>query len=66
MGGWQTITAFLEMGGYGPYVWSAYGLVLGALTLNALWAYRLAKETERRLRRLLQGARKRSPISRRP
>jgi heme exporter protein D len=29
------ITEFLMMGGYAPYVWSSYGLVLGVLLYNA-------------------------------
>jgi heme exporter protein CcmD len=29
------------MGGYGPYVWSAYGITLATLVVNAWWIRRL-------------------------
>jgi heme exporter protein D len=29
------------MGGYAPYVWSAYGITLAALALNVWWIRRL-------------------------
>ena len=32
------MTEFLEMGGYGLYVWSAYGLSLVVLVLNVVAA----------------------------
>jgi heme exporter protein D len=52
------IEAFLAMGGYASYVWSAYGValvVLGGLVLQSLRRYRMSlkalDELERRERR---------------
>ena len=28
MGQWESISAFISMGGYGQYVWGSYGMVL--------------------------------------
>lgn len=28
MGQWESFTHFISMGGYGQYVWGAYGMVL--------------------------------------
>jgi heme exporter protein D len=36
------MTAFLEMGGYAAYVWSAYGITLAVLLLN-IWSARRAR-----------------------
>ena len=33
---------FLAMGGYAPYVWSAYGITLAVLLLN-IWSARRAR-----------------------
>ena len=41
---------FLSMGGYGAFVWSAYGLAFLVLTVHALLAYRALRETQKRLR----------------
>ncbi|HEY5569565.1 MAG TPA: heme exporter protein CcmD [Gammaproteobacteria bacterium] len=35
------MSEFLYMGGYAPYVWSAYGITLAALVLNVWWIRRL-------------------------
>lgn len=35
------MSEFFAMGGYGPYVWSAYGITLAALVLNVWWIRRL-------------------------
>lgn len=32
------MTEFFHMGGYGPYVWSAYGLTLAVLLFNLIQA----------------------------
>jgi len=40
---------FLAMGGYAPYVWSAFGISLAVLLANVLAARRLEKVTRRRL-----------------
>ena len=34
------MSSFLAMGGYGAYVWSAYGITLLVLILNIWWARR--------------------------
>jgi len=42
---------FLDMNGYGPYVWSAYAIAIGGLVLNIWLArrqLRLAREEARR------------------
>ena len=36
------MTDFLQMGGYAPYVWSAYGITLAVLLLN-IWSARRAR-----------------------
>lgn len=33
---WQTLTQFLQMGGYAIYVWPAYGITLIILIVNLL------------------------------
>lgn len=48
----MSLQAIASMGGYGAYIWPAYGLaavILGGMTLNAVLRYRSAK---RRLQRL--------------
>ncbi len=51
----MTFSEFLHMGGYAPYVWSAYALVLVVLVANAVAPLarhrRLLRETLRRHRR---------------
>ena len=32
----MSLAEFIEMGGYGKYVWSCYGISLVALTLNII------------------------------
>ena len=32
------------MGGYAPYVWSAYGITLAVLVLNVWWIRRLHRQ----------------------
>ena len=50
----ESFSAFLAMGGHGPYVWSCYGLTLAVLLFDGL-------APGRRKRRFLreQGARQR-------
>jgi heme exporter protein D len=43
---------FLHMGGYAPYVWSAYGITLLVVALNIWSANRRRAETLERARRL--------------
>lgn len=42
---------FLEMGGYGAYVWSSYALVAVVLTGNVAWPYLRLRRLRRELRR---------------
>jgi heme exporter protein CcmD len=44
---------FLEMSGYWPFVWSAYGIAVGALVLNAWQARRLLARARNEARRRL-------------
>ncbi len=37
---WTSLDQFLHMGGYGLYVWGAYGVTLAALLAEALLARR--------------------------
>jgi heme exporter protein D len=52
---WGSAAEFLAMGGYGPYVWGAYGLTAALLALET-WA------TLRRRRRALEIARRASAV----
>ena len=48
---WGSAAAFFAMGGYGPYVWGAYGLtamLLGLEVRSALRRRRRALETAQR------------------
>jgi len=40
---------FLEMGGYGFYVWTAYGVTFAVLLLNILWPIMQRKQLLRQL-----------------
>ena len=44
---------FLAMGGYAAYVWPAYGLTLGVIVLNIIWARRLLARSREEARRRL-------------
>lgn len=46
------MTEFLHMGGYAAYVWSAYGITLGVVLLNAWSAHRRRTGTLERARQL--------------
>ena len=49
----ETFLTFIHMGGYAAYVWPSYGLTLGVIVLNIVWARRLlAKSREDARRRL--------------
>jgi heme exporter protein D len=41
----NTLAEFLRMGGHGAYVWSAYGLSLAVLIVNAV----ISRRRERRM-----------------
>jgi len=45
--------AFLDMGGYAPFVWPSYGLVIAAIVLNIVWARRALQQARRNARRRL-------------
>jgi heme exporter protein D len=36
---WGSVGEFIAMGGYGPYVWGAYGMLVAALTVE-VWLLR--------------------------
>lgn len=44
------MSEFWRMGGYGAYVWSAYGITLAVLVLNVWAAKRAHRRSLRRLR----------------
>lgn len=46
---------FLIMGGYGAYVWPAYGIVLVVMVVNAILPGRRQQALLKQLRRRLQG-----------
>lgn len=48
---WGSFAEFLHMGGYGLYVWGAYGVTLAALALEAGGLAARERGTVRRLRR---------------
>lgn len=56
---------FLSMGGYGVYVWTAYGVTALALLLLFLWSWfgARARETELEQVRQLSRAERRTPSS---
>jgi heme exporter protein D len=54
------VREFLAMGGYGAYVWSAFGLtalVLGGLLWQSLWLARRREAELERLRKAVRGER---------
>jgi len=53
---WNSFDEFLAMGGYGPYVWGSYALVLLLMLLEPVLA-------DRRHRRALEQARDNPEIS---
>lgn len=59
------MTDFLAMGGYAPYVWSAYGITLLVILLN-IWAARRARvrPLERLARTAGETRRRRQPTVR--
>lgn len=44
------MTEFFQMGGYAPYVWSAYGITLLVIVANAWWARKKLADALRRAR----------------
>jgi heme exporter protein CcmD len=47
------VTEFLQMSGYGAYVWSAYGIAIGGLVLNVWLARRRQHQALTQVRRRL-------------
>jgi heme exporter protein D len=52
---WASLDDFLHMGGYGLYVWGAYGVTLAALAFEALSLALKERSTLARLQRELGG-----------
>ena len=52
----EPVARFLAMGGYGAYVWPAYGLTLAVLGGLLWWSLGAYRRSQRRLEQL-QGAR---------
>jgi heme exporter protein D len=46
----ENMQAFITMGGYGCYVWPAYGLMFVILSLNVIQPYRRLRKIIARLR----------------
>lgn len=40
---WGSLSAFLDMGGYGLYVWGSYGVTALALLLEVIFVVRRAR-----------------------
>lgn len=49
---WRSWAAFIEMGGYGLYVWGSLGMMAGVMALE-LWQLRARRQ---RLRRAGEGS----------
>ena len=49
----QFFVQFIHMGGYGPYIWTAYGLTAGVYLWNILSARRLHTSAVMRARQRL-------------
>lgn len=48
----NSVSAFLAMGGYGPYVWTCYGAFCGCLGLLTWQSVRRRRTVEANVRRL--------------
>jgi heme exporter protein CcmD len=48
------VSEFLNMGGYGAYVWPAYGLTFVVIAWNIIWARRLLARSREEARRRLE------------
>lgn len=47
---WTGVAAFLNMGGYGLYVWGSYAVTLGLLALEAIAVTQRERRLVKRLR----------------
>ncbi len=50
----KTLADFLDMGGYGAYVWGSYGICTAVMVWNLLQARKQAQLIRQRIRRHLQ------------
>ena len=50
----DSFTAFIEMGGHGPFVWSCYALFFVSLAVMVWWSLRQRRQLQARLRRQWQ------------
>lgn len=46
--------AFLDMGGYGAYLWPAYAVTCAVIVLNIFWARRALAQAQAQARRRLR------------
>lgn len=60
----DSVSAFLAMGGYAPYVWTSYGAFFGCLGLLTLISVRRRRTVEADLRRFWRLAEQREPTQR--
>ena len=49
---WESFSDFLHMGGYGKYVWNAYGVTALFIIVELVLVRKRRKEIEKRLLRL--------------
>ena len=49
---WATMNEFFHMGGYGAYVWSAYGLSIVVLALNVVAARKRNLNVKKEIKKL--------------
>ncbi|MGH8134199.1 MAG: heme exporter protein CcmD [Steroidobacteraceae bacterium] len=45
------MSQFLDMGGYAPFVWPAYGVTFAVVVLNIVWARRALARSRAEARR---------------
>ena len=50
----ESFSALWQMGVHGPYVWSAFGIGLGLIAANVIWALVHGRNVRRTLKRQLQ------------
>ncbi|MDX1513664.1 MAG: heme exporter protein CcmD [Gammaproteobacteria bacterium] len=56
----MSLSEFLHMGGYAPYVWGSYGIWLVVMVLNVVFPLIRLRETRARLARMLRRQREES------
>jgi heme exporter protein D len=50
---WHNLAGFINMGGYGAYVWTAYGITLLAFGMNLFLSLREKRQVRKILQRYL-------------